>query len=50
MLTLLNSADGAGFVEIAFVVDIELAEGILEGEYIPLGELRILPGAREIWI
>lgn len=47
MLALLHSTDGAGFVEIALVVYVELAEGILEGEDGALVELGILPAARE---
>lgn len=47
MLALLHGADGAGFVEVALVVSIEFAEGVLEAEDGALVELGILPGARE---
>jgi hypothetical protein len=48
VLALLYSTDGAGFVEIALVVSIEFAKGILEAKDITLLELGIFPGAREI--
>jgi hypothetical protein len=52
MLALLNGADGAGFVEVALVVGIKLAKGILKAKDITLLELGIFPRAREIqnWV
>lgn len=48
MLALLHSADSAGFVEVALVVCVEFAEGVLEAKDGTLVELGILPGTREI--
>jgi hypothetical protein len=40
-LTLLDRADGAGFVQVAAIVNVQLAEGILQGEDVRLLELRV---------
>jgi hypothetical protein len=42
-LTGLGRLDSRSFVDISFVVDIELAEGILQAKDLVLLELRILP-------
>lgn len=43
MLRLLRALDGCSLVEIALVVDVELAESILQAEDLALLELGILP-------
>jgi len=40
----LGSLDGRAFVYVAAVLNIELAEGILQAEYVTLLELRVFPG------
>jgi hypothetical protein len=47
---LLRGLDDGGLVEIALVVDVELAEGILQPEDLALLELRVFPGVlRSAW-
>ena len=43
MLRLLRALDGGSLLEIALVIDIELAERILQAEDLALLELGILP-------
>jgi hypothetical protein len=45
VLALLYGADSAGFVEVAFVVGIEFAKGILEAKDIALLKLGIFPAS-----
>lgn len=47
-LRCLGSLDDRRFVNVSFVVDIELAKGILETENIGLVELRVFPGGGEV--
>lgn len=42
-LTCLSRLDRSGLVDVAFVVDVELAKSILQAEYLVLLKLRILP-------
>jgi hypothetical protein len=42
-LALLDRTDGASFIQVALVVDVQLAEGILQREDIRLLELRVFP-------
>lgn len=44
MLRLLGGLDDCGLVEVAIVVDIELAESVLQAEDLALVKLGILPG------
>jgi len=44
----LSSLDDGRFVNVSFVVDIELAKGILETENIGLVKLRIFPGGGQV--
>jgi len=43
-LACLGGLDGSGLIDVPLVVDIELAEGIGEGEDVVLLELRKFPG------
>ena len=45
-LALLRGLDRGGLVDVALVVDVELAEGVGEAEDLVLLELRILPAER----
>jgi hypothetical protein len=43
-LALLGGLDGGSLVDVALVVDVELAEGVSQAEDVALLELRIFPG------
>lgn len=43
MLRLLRGLDDGSLVEVALVVDVELAEGVLQPEDLTLLELRVFP-------
>ena len=40
---LLGGFDHSGFVQVALFINVQFPESILEGEYLPLIKLRVLP-------
>jgi hypothetical protein len=49
-LACLGGLDCSSFVNVSFVVDVELAEGILQAEDLVLLELRVFPALRRVSI